>query len=74
MIKPLASQLQREARAGAHITVSAGDYLAFQLASIARAAKDGGGSLTVRDADKLLSSQRASIAQSGRGVVHFDVS
>jgi hypothetical protein len=72
MAKPLGSQLEKEALAGASLRLRASDYLSSQFVKIATACAKGGGHLTIFDAGTLLSSQREKIARAAPGRVSFE--
>ena len=72
MPKPLGSQLEKEALAGASFRIKASDYLGSQFEKIAAACAQGGGHLTIFDAGTLLSSQREKIARAGPGRATFE--
>ena len=72
MGKPLGSQLEKEALAGASLRLRAADYLGSQFERIAACCKKGGGRLTIYEAGTLLSSQREKIARAAPGQVSFE--
>lgn len=72
MSRPLARELERQARAGASLTVRADHYVAYQLEAIARATAAGGGTLIITNATRLLAYQRDDIERACPGRVLFD--
>ena len=60
-----AYELEKTLRAGAHVTVNATDYTAYELEKLGRAARVGSGTVTVLQGEVLSSYEQEKVARSG---------